>query len=439
MIASASAQKPQFVAGEAIVRLKGGVGIASASDNFADKYGATIKDSFDFGNLGIADQGEILHIKLPEGLSTEAALAKMAQDPQIAYAEPNYEFQLDDVRATNVVTEEELAAQLKRANGEQDGVIPNDLDPKLWGLHNTGQNGGKAGADISATKAWKQHVGRTDGPIIAVIDTGIDYNHPDLKDNMWVNPGEIPGNGEDNDGNGVIDDVYGYNAFADNGDPMDGHSHGTHCAGTIGAVGDNGIGVVGVNHKARLMAIKIFSDSGSTNTAAILRGINYATKMGATITSNSWGGGPFSQAQKDAFAASPALHIIAAGNNGRDNDKFDNFPSNYDIPNKVAVAASDRFDNKARFSQYGVKNVEIAAPGVDVFSTIPGAKYGNMSGTSMATPHVSGVAGLVASAFPELDAQGIKDKVLNGADQLENWKQFVTDGRRLNAEGALNA
>lgn len=436
MIASASAQKPQFVAGEAIVRLKGGVGIASASDNFADKYGATIQDSFDFGKLGIVDQGEILHVKLPEGLSTEAALAKMAQDPQIAYAEPNYVYTLDAEKATNVVSGEELASQ--RA-ASQDPSAPNDLDSRLWGLNNTGQNGGKVNADINAPEAWKQHVGRNDGPIIAVIDTGIDYNHPDLKDNMWVNTGEIPGNGIDDDGNGVVDDVYGYNAFADSGDPMDGHSHGTHCAGTIGAVGNNGIGVVGVNHKARLMAVKIFSDSGSTNTAAILRGIEYTTKMGATITSNSWGGGPFSQAQKDAFEASSALHIKAAGNNGRDNDKFANYPSNYEIANNVAVAASDRFDNKARFSQYGVVNVDIAAPGVDVFSTIPGDKYGNMSGTSMATPHVAGVAGLVASAFPELDAQGIKDKVLNGADQLENWKQFVAEGRRLNAEGALNA
>jgi len=431
MISNSLNQKPQFVPGELIVRTKGGMGVADASESLAAKYGVQVQDSFDLGQSGVVDQGELLHLKLPAGVTPEQAMSQMAKDGSIAYAEPNYVYQLETVPQGEV-----------KADGQQppaDSQVPNDLDPKLWGLHNTGQNGGKAGADINAPEAWAIHTGRNDGPIVAVIDTGVDYNHSDLKANMWVNTGEIAGNGIDDDGNGVIDDVHGYNAFADSGNPMDGHGHGTHCAGTIGAVGNNGEGIVGVNHQARIMAVKIFSDGGSTNTAAILRGIEYTTKMGATITSNSWGGGPASQAQKDAFAASSALHIMAAGNNGRDNDKFDNFPSNYDIPNNVAVAASDRFDNKARFSQYGQTTVDIAAPGVDVYSAKPGGGYQNMSGTSMATPHVAGVATLVASAFPELDAQGIKEKLLNGADKLENWQAFVVDGNRLNAHGALTA
>jgi len=235
----------------------------------------------------------------------------------------------------------------------------------------------------------------------------------------------------------VIDDVYGYNAFADNGDPMDGHGHGTHCAGTIAGVGDNKMGVVGVNHRANVMAVKIFSDEGSTDSAAILRAIEYTTKMGAKITSNSWGGGGSSQAQKEAFASSPALHIMAAGNNGLNNDWIPNFPSNYDISNNIAVAASNREDKRAGFSCYGARTVDIAAPGVDINSTAPGGGYQMMSGTSMATPQVAGVAGLVASMYPEARAEEIKDRILNGADKLDEWKSKVLDGNRLNAYGAL--
>lgn len=430
-----------FVPGQVIVKLKGdNHSIAPVQDNFADKYGATVADTFDFGPQGIVDQGKMLQLVLPEGVTTEQALAKMAQDPNVAYAEPNFIYRLEQPirEGGQQPPAQQPPAQQPPAEGPAQ-FMPNDLTGELWGMHNTGQNGGKADADIDAPEAWAIHSGRNDAPIIAVIDTGIDYNHPDLKANMWTNPGEIAGDGIDNDGNGIIDDVHGYNAIGDNGDPMDGHGHGTHCAGTIAGVGDNGEGVVGVNHKAQLMAVKIFSDEGSTDSAAILRAIEYTTKMGAKITSNSWGGGFSSQAQKEAFAASPALHIMAAGNNGLNNDFIPNYPSNYDLPNNLAVAASDRNDNKAGFSNYGAKKVDIAAPGVDIWSAAPGGGYQGMSGTSMATPHVSGVAGLVASANPELTAEEIAARILNGADKLENWKGKVVDGNRLNAYGALIA
>ena len=422
-----------FRPGEVIVRLKGDSASLTSESGFAAKYGATVADTFDFGDQGLLDRGQMMQLKLPTGLTTEQAIAQMKQDPRVAYAEPNFIYTLPK----NELVE---GKQAPSAPAQQDGpaqFVPNDLQEDLWGMHKTGQNNGKADADIDAPEAWAIHTGRNDAPIIAVIDTGIDYNHSDLKANMWTNPGEIPGDGIDNDGNGVIDDVHGYNAFADNGDPMDGHGHGSHCAGTIAGVGDNGEGVVGVNHRANVMAVKIFSDEGSTDSAAILRAIEYTTKMGATITSNSWGGGGASEAQKEAFAASPALHIMAAGNNGWNNDIFPNYPSNYDIPNNIAVAATDRNDKKASFSQYGVKNVDIAAPGVDILSAKPGGGYQLMSGTSMATPHVAGVAGLVASMYPQATAAEIKEKVLNGADQLDHLKTKVANGNRLNAHGAL--
>ena len=402
-----------FVPGEVLVRVKGGFD-APATD-FADSYGAEVLHKFNLPEHGIQDNGELLQLDLPAGMSTEQAVEQMKNDPRVLYVEPNYIYHLQD-QTTNT---------------------PNDLVEGLWGLNNTGQNAGTPDADIDAPEAWAKHTGSADGPIVAVIDTGVDYNHPDLKNNMWVNPGEVAGDGLDNDGNGVVDDVHGYNAYADNGNPLDGHSHGTHCAGTIAAEGNNAQGVVGVNHRARIQAIKIFSDSGSTNAAAITRGLLYANRNGARITSNSWGGGAASAAIKEAFEGGSALHIMAAGNNGSNNDVSPHYPSNYDIPNKVAVAASDRNDKRARFSNYGAASVEIAAPGKDILSTLPGGGTGSKSGTSMATPHVAGVATLIASAFPNASNEEIKTRLFEGADKLPEWQGVVAHGR-LNANGALS-
>lgn len=428
--------QPAFEEGQLLVRLREGSNLTG--ETVAEKYGVSIAEDLTPGGLLRSQEPKLLLVELKPGQDTLEMKAALAADPRVAYAELNTNYYLDD-QGQQPPGQQPPGQQPPPQPQPPAQKIPNDLKSGLWGLHNTGQNNGKADADIDAPEAWNIHTGSRNGPVIAVIDTGIDYNHPDLKANMWTNPGEIAGDGIDNDGNGIIDDVHGYNAIGDNGDPMDGHGHGTHCAGTIAGVGDNGEGVVGVNHKAQLMAVKIFSDEGSTDSAAILRAIEYTTKMGAKITSNSWGGGFSSQAQKEAFAASPALHIMAAGNNGLNNDFIPNYPSNYDLPNNLAVAASDRNDNKAGFSNYGARKVDIAAPGVDIWSAAPGGGYQGMSGTSMATPHVSGVAGLVASANPELTAEEIAARILNGADKLENWKGKVVDGNRLNAYGALIA
>ncbi|MCA9779890.1 MAG: S8 family serine peptidase, partial [Candidatus Eremiobacteraeota bacterium] len=295
----------EYEPGEIILRTKPGTTLSSEAGSIVKDFGAKVLYEFDTPKgIHKSDAGEFLHLKLPAGVSVAEAMAAMAKDERVAFAEPNNTYGLPEV----------IEGEAPQAQGQ---AVTND--PKfgeLYGMHNTGQTGGTADADIDAPEAWATHTGRNQaagGTLLAVIDTGIDYNHPDLKDNVWTNPGEIAGDGIDNDGNGVIDDVHGYNAYADNGDPMDGHSHGSHCSGTIAGKGNNEVGVVGVNHDANLMGVKIFSDSGSTSAAAIIRGIQYATKMGARITSNSWGGGRANEGIKSAFEASPALHIMAAG------------------------------------------------------------------------------------------------------------------------------
>ena len=411
----------EFVEGELLVKLRAGTGL-SQQDKIASEFGGIIVERFDipkdiFKNF----DGELVRMKVPHGISVSEALAAMKDDSRVIYAEPNDVIYLDETE-----------------NGETSG--PDDLDEKLWGLNNTGQRGGVAGADISALEAWETTVGsRENGPLIAVIDTGVDYNHPDLDANVWTNPGEIPGDGIDNDGNGVVDDVRGYNAFADNGDPMDGHSHGTHCAGTIGAVGNNGEGVVGVNHEATILPVKIFSDSGRTTADAIVRGILYSGRMGADITSNSWGGGRANNAIRDAFANNPALHIAAAGNSNSDNDRRPHYPSNYELDNMVAVAATNRNDQRASFSCYGETTVDVAAPGRDIWSTIPGGRYGNKSGTSMATPHVSGVAGLIATAHPEASNDEIKNRLIHSSDKISALNNISVSDGRVNAARAVES
>jgi subtilisin family serine protease len=407
--------------GELIILTRPGFSLAGDEGSVVADFGATVLGEFDTpGGLSKSAGGEFLHIKLPAGVSVEEAMAAMSKDERVQFAVPNHTYGLPD--------------------GEVGQGVTNDPDlSKLWGLHNEGQTGGKADADIDAPEAWQVHTGRTQaqgGHITAVIDTGIDYNHPDLKANMWTNPGEIAGDGIDNDGNGVIDDVHGYNAFADSGDPMDGHGHGSHCAGTIAGVGNNGVGVVGVNHNANLMAVKIFSDSGSTTAAAIIRGIQYSTKMGARITSNSWGGGGANAGIEQAFKDSSALHIIAAGNSGYDNDKRGAYPANYPGDHIIAVAATDHNDGLARFSQYGKVNVDIGAPGVDVLSTVPGG-YDTYSGTSMATPHVAGAATLIASAIPDISNNALRAALLGGADKTEALTGKVATDGRLNVNNSL--
>ncbi|HKB07987.1 MAG TPA: S8 family serine peptidase, partial [Candidatus Polarisedimenticolia bacterium] len=347
------------------------------------------------------------HWKLGHGQLAEEGIARLRSNPHVEYAEPNYLIHLDRV--------------------------PNDPRfPELWGLRNTGQQGGVVGADIHAESAWNVGTGSRN-VLVAIIDTGIDYTHPDLVANVWTNPGEIPGNGIDDDHNGFIDDVHGYDFVNHDGDPRDDNGHGTHVSGTIGAVGDNGTGVVGVNWQVSLIGVKFLSGGGFGSTADAISAVDYAAMLHVSVMNASWGGGDYSQALYDAIGGSGALFIAAAGNDGQDNDVFPHYPSNYDLPNIIAVAATDRFDHKANFSDWGATTVDLGAPGVDILSTVPGGGYGILSGTSMATPHVSGAAALVRAAAPGLGILQIKQRLLDGADRIPALAGITVSGGRLNA------
>jgi len=348
-------------------------------------------------------------LQMPQGIDVPKAINFYSRQPVVEYAEPNYIVYAD--------------------------ATPND--PRfddLWGLHNTGQTGGTSDADIDALEAWKHTVGSED-IVVASIDTGVDYRHEDLKDNMWVNIDEANGTpGVDDDGNGFIDDIYGYDFRNNDGDPMDDHGHGTHTSGTIGAVGDNGIGVVGVCWEVKIMALKFLSASGSGTTGDAIECIEYATMMGAHLTNNSWGGGGYSQALYDVIAEGP-LFMAAAGNSGVDTDVIPHYPSSYDLQNIISVAATDHNDGKAGFSNYGLESVDLGAPGVGTLSTLPGNSYGSGQGTSMAAPHVAGVAALIMSVSRMHDLR-VKWIILTSVDKIDALEGKVLTGGRLNAKKA---
>ncbi|WP_168442180.1 S8 family serine peptidase [Pontiella desulfatans] len=353
-------------------------------------------------------------VKLPVGAKLEKMIEAYTGQPGVAYAEPDYLLNAYD--------------------------LPDDSRfAELWGMHNTGQTGGTPGADIGAAEAWDITTGNTN-VIVAVIDTGIDYTHPDLAANMWVNHGEIAGNGVDDDGNGFVDDVHGYDFAYNDSNPMDGGGHGTHCAGTIGAVGGNGVGVAGVNWRVRLMAVKFLNDSGSGYTSDAVDSLEYAVANGAHISNNSWGGGGYSSTLKaaiDAAGASGHLFVAAAGNSGANNDANPHYPSSYDCDNILAVASSDHNDNRSGFSCYGANSVDLAAPGSSILSTVPGAGYGVKNGTSMATPHVSGAAALLKSQKMNALYSELKQLLMNGVDVLPQWEGLVMTGGRLNVANSL--
>ena len=307
----------------------------------------------------------------------------------------------------------------------------------MWGLHNTGQTGGTSDADIDAPEAWDISTGSV-SVVIAVVDSGVDYTHPDLDANIWVNTGETScTDGIDNDGNGYIDDCRGWDFVNNDNNPMDDNDHGTHVSGTIAAEGNNGIGVTGVNWTAKIMPLKFLNKKGSGTTADAIEAILYANANGAHVINNSWGGGAFSQALKDAIDASPAVVVCAAGNDGVDNDATPHYPSSYTSVNLLSVAATDDTDILATFSNYGVTSVDLGAPGVSIYSTIPKGTYASYSGTSMASPHVSGVAGLVKALNPGFTNLDIKNSILNSVDPKSSLSGKVATGGRLNAYNAL--
>jgi subtilisin family serine protease len=318
----------------------------------------------------------------------------------------------------------------------------NDPDfAKLWGLENNSQTGGKIDADINALPMWNLQRG-SKNIVIGITDTGMDYTHPDLLANVWTNPGEIKDNGKDDDQNGYVDDIHGVNAIKKNGNPMDDNVHGTHVAGTIGAVGNNGQGISGVAQNIQMIPCKFLSSRGAGTTSDALKCLEYFAVLKSrpynpvniVATNNSWGGGGRSQALLDAIKAHEKLGILfvaAAGNDSANNDVTDSYPANYDVGNIVSVAATDHNDRLATFSNYGRKKVHIAAPGVKIWSTTLGHSYGELSGTSMATPHVTGLIAIIASQFNSLSFQGIKNLLLAGGQKIAATTNTTISGRRI--------
>lgn len=319
-------------------------------------------------------------------------------------------------------------------------AVPNDQKfSQLWGLNNVAQTGGTADADIDAPEAWSLTTG-DETEVVGIIDTGIDVNHPDLAANIWHNPREIP-NGIDDDGNGVVDDLSGANFINPSLPPTDDNGHGTHVAGTIGAVGNNGTGVVGVNWKVKLLPLKFLDASGSGTTDNAIRAIEYAVALRQSgvplrVLSNSWGGGPYSRALDEAIQSAERagiLFVSAAGNAASDNDATPSYPASYVHSNTIAVAAIDDGGNLATFSNFGATTVDLAAPGVNILSTAPGGGYRTLSGTSMATPHVSGVAALVLSREPNLSVSQLKARI------VQTTKPLATLTGALRAPGTVDA
>jgi subtilisin family serine protease len=362
-------------------------------------------------------------------LNVPALLARLRNRPDVEYAEPNFIIQI--------------------------GATPNDPSfTQLWGLHNTGQVinfffPGVPGADIDAVRAWDLSTGSTNH-VVAVIDTGVDYTHPDLAPNMWSAPSAFTVSV----GGQLITcaaGTHGFNAITRTCNPMDDRDHGTHVAGTIGAAGNNGIGVAGVNWNARLMGIKFLDANGSGSIADAVAAIEFAiaakqafAATGAAdirVLSNSWGGPDFSQALLDEVIAShdaDMLFVAGSGNSGVDTDSLPFYPAAFDVPNVISVAATDNTDDLAWFSNYGAQSVHLAAPGVDILSTVPGGGYGYSSGTSMATPHVSGAAALVLSVC-DMDTAALKETVIGTVAGLSALQGVTITGGRLQVNSAMRA
>ncbi len=409
------------------------------------------------------------------------SLHNFTKNPAVEFIQPNYKISLmDDYQIQDKLRRAALAKMLRR-NPQPVIMAPADnpaipdapqpttgndpLFPKQWGLIN-----------IGVQEAWKVTRGNPDF-IVAVIDTGVDYTHEDLLPNLWRNTKEIPNNGIDDDNNGYIDDVIGWD-FASNDnkpydlsmDPLDilfkggNPGHGTHCAGNIAARGDNGKGISGVAPNVKIMALRFITEKGQGTTADAIKAIKYAVDNGAKVLSNSWGSegedpaeGQENQALRDAvqYAKDHDVLFVAAAGNGHqgkgysnDTDPKPSYPATYPHDNIVSVAAINSNDNLGSFSNWGAKTVHIAAPGVAIFSTMVGNKYSDIvidkfgfkatwDGTSMACPHVAGAAALYWSAHPEKTYADVKAAIIGSAKKLPNLSDKTVSGGKLDVEALL--
>jgi subtilisin family serine protease len=402
---------------EVLVKFKSGVSEQTIEDlttRFHDRVEDRIENAPGWESIDDLDDAD-----------ADRTVAQYLALPEVEYAEPNFEIHIPDAIDTP--------------------LLPFPSDPRFeeqWALANSGQRGGTQGADISAMRAWATTTG-SDKVVVAVLDSGVDYTHEDLAPKMWKRPAQNPTYHDDQ--LGTIDDEDGFNAIDNAADPMDENGHGTHCAGIIGAEGGNDIGITGVNWKVRIMPLKFMNAGGFGTTKDAVEAINYVIdrkKAGVNvrIISASWGSTQKSRALEDVIRKAyenDILFVAASGNASTNNDRSPHYPSSYNVPNVVSVAALDRNDQLAKFSNYGVKSVAIAAPGKDILSTWLGNQYAVKSGTSMATPVVSGVAALIVAEHPRISVDELKKKLLASVDSLPVLQGKVATGGRVNAAKAL--
>jgi len=418
---------------EVIVRFKPGVSLDRIKAIAAANHDVLKDEIESVSGLSVIDD-------LDDADAQAVADQYAAMSDLVSYAEPNYQIRLDDPIVKNSPVHDLV---YREALPRRIPPFPNDPQfTDQWALNNAGTNGGKERADIDALKAWEKTKG-SDKVVVAVLDTGVDFTHVDLRENMWFRPANVP-QYADNE-LGTFNDLNGFNGTDNISDPMDDNGHGTHCAGIIGAEGDNGEGIAGVNWHIKIMPLKFLGRGGFGSVDDAIEAINYAIdrkKHGVNlrIISASWGSNTKSKALEDTIRAAGdagILFVAAAGNDGSNNDRRPHYPSNYDLPNVISVAALDRADNIASFSNFGAKTVHVAAPGKEILSTWLNDAYREASGTSMATPYVSGVAALIVANEPNISLAKLRERLIKSVDKIDSLNGKVVSGGRINAAKAL--
>ena len=419
--------RPSYVPGEILVKYRPSATTA-AKNSITTLHGLTAKKE-------ITGIGTLL-FKLPQGQDVDAVVNRLKDDPSVEYAEPNYY--------------------------AYPAATPNDpAFSSQWGLNNVGQTigsvAGVPGADINAPEAWDLAVGN-ENIVIAIIDTGVDILHPDIRPNLWINKGEMAGyaslsdwksNGIDDDGNGYVDDIVGWDFNFNSNNPNDESQrfggHGTHVAGIAAARGNNGAGVTGVSWVARIMALAVMDyRDGGLPVSNIAGALGYAERMGAHVINLSLGLYQDTRTLRDAInAVNRAVIVCAAGNDGTDNDSRPHYPSSYPKSNLIAVAATDQSDQRASFSNFGHTSVDVAAPGVQIYSTysrfVDSAGYKFLDGTSMASPMVAGLAALMRAGNGSLSPVQVVSTIKGSVDKLPTLSGGISTGGRINALRALQA
>ncbi|HYE14084.1 MAG TPA: S8 family serine peptidase [Pyrinomonadaceae bacterium] len=412
---------------EVLVRFRAGVP-RERVEEIAMSFGDRVEDEIEsVENLYAVDD--------LEGETAALVAGEYGALPEVEYVEENARIDLSPLEGR----------ELGRGIEDAEAGGPNDpLLGEQWGLINRGQRSGKDKADISALQAWAKTHG-SERVVVAVLDSGVDYTHPDLVNNLWLRPDDLDPYYDDE--TGEVEDYRGFSAVSPERDPMDENGHGTHCSGIAGAEGDNGIGITGVNWKVEIMPLKFMGKGGYGSTKDAIEAINYVIKrkrdgVNVRVISASWGSRQKSRALEEVIRRAGdegILFVAAAGNNSENADRFPHYPSGYQLPNVLAVAALDRRDELARFSNYGAKSVHVAAPGAEILSTWLGDSYREASGTSMATPMVAGVAALVLSCEPNLSVAELKERLMSTSDSIATLQGKVVSGGRVNAARAVGA